>query len=266
MSGDEAVVLMASVAVIVFFGGRWAYRVATVDRRYSPPRLRFIVLVWPLLMAGVVFAVLRRYASHDVVDAAVYLLMYTTLGVAWVVASAYLFAALGLSVRDDVAERGNTAALIAILGGMTGVALAYSGGNIGSGPGWWVVVFAGGLATALVFASWVALEITAHVHDRITVDRDAACGWRIGAMLACVGAITGRAAAGDWVSYSATIRDFVVVGWPALALIAVSAVVEAIVAPRPGESPRSAALFGGIPAVAYVVVAIAAVMTAGWWK
>ena len=41
---------------------------------------------------------------------------------------------------------------------MLGVTLCYAGGNIGNGPGWWVVVFSAGLSTVALFAAWMVLD------------------------------------------------------------------------------------------------------------
>ena len=63
--------------------------------------------------------------------------------------------------------------------------------NIGDGPGWWVVVFAAGLATAALFAAWLVLAQIGHGVDAVTIDRDLAAGVRLGAFLAACGAGAG---------------------------------------------------------------------------
>ena len=50
----------------------------------------------------------------------------------------------------------NAAAAMATAGATIGVTLSYAGGNIGDGPGWWVVVFSAAIATAGLFACWLA--------------------------------------------------------------------------------------------------------------
>ena len=107
-----------------------------------------------LLGASIVFSallllfVLVTAASEDVRTVIEYLFMYSVLGLAWLRLAEPFFAFAGVSVRDDVVERGNSAATIALSGAFLAVMLCFAGGNIGNGPGWWVVVFSAALATA----------------------------------------------------------------------------------------------------------------------
>ena len=59
-----------------------------------------------------------------------------------------------LSARDDVVERSNRAAIPAIAGGLLAITLCFAGGNIGDGPGWWVVMFCGVLSTGTLLLAW----------------------------------------------------------------------------------------------------------------
>ena len=105
-------------------------------------------------------------------------------------------------------ERANGSASLAVAGAIIGITLAYAGGNIGDGPGWWVVVFCAALATLALFAAWMLLELASGVSDAVTVDRDPSAGMRLGGFLVACGLILGRSA-GDWISVDATVRDFV---------------------------------------------------------
>lgn len=196
MSNDEAAVLLFS---LVMGPAAWlAYlgQLALVRRfgeRHAPL----------LIVAGVVvsctlglWSLLVRYAAPDVRQAPQYLALYLLLGLAWLRASEILFVYAGLSLRDDVIERGNAAALTGMSGALVGVTLCYAGGNIGSGPGWWVVVFCGGLATTGLGAIWLLLEQTSGVSEVVTIDRDLAAGIRLAGLLAASGLILGRAVAG----------------------------------------------------------------------
>ena len=120
-------------------------RLLTVQRRRVGASPIAIALAACVVL---VFGILKTGASYDVVDAPRYLFMYVVLGLAWSRVSEMAFAYVGLSARDDVIERGNSAAVPAVTGGLVAVTLCYAGGNIGDGPGWWVVVFSAGLATA----------------------------------------------------------------------------------------------------------------------
>jgi hypothetical protein len=133
-----------------------------------------------------------------------------------------------LSWIDDVINLNNQAALPAIIGGFLGLTIIYSGANIGDGPGWWCVIFAGGMG----LVSWLFLGagicMADKVSERITVERDLGCGIRFGCYLLASGIILGRASGGDWTSFYMTVVEFYDVydRWPVLLLAAIEAVVE----------------------------------------
>src|SRR4029453_10538043 len=149
-------------------------------------------------------------SAHDVRDDPTYLFMYVLLGAAWVGVWIRLLAMTGVSKRDDVVERSNSSAALAVAGATLGITLCYAGGNIGDGPGWWVVVFSAALATLALFAAWLLLGFASGVSDAVTVDRDPAAGLRLAAFLIGCGLILGRAVAGDWESAAATVREFAI--------------------------------------------------------
>jgi uncharacterized membrane protein YjfL (UPF0719 family) len=188
--------------------------------------------------ALLIFAILKTGASFDVVDAPQYLFMYVVLGLAWLWVVATIFPYLGLSPRDDVFERHNRAAVPAVRGALVGVTLCYAGGNIGDGPGWWVVVFAAALATSALLLSWMALTQLSSVADAVTIDRDPAAGIRLGAFLVSGGVILGRAVAGDWHSASATVADFSVFLPYVLLLVIAATLFERRAQPDTAKSSR----------------------------
>src|SRR5918999_880148 len=141
MSGDEALVFILSLGIGGISWLVWFWRAAFTARRCSRFSQRWPLLLYPLICAAVLFAVLRRYSSFDVRDDPIYLAFYMVLGAMWVRLGSWFLPLLGLSARDDVIERGNAAAAHALGGALLGLTLCFAGGNIGDGPGWWVVVF-----------------------------------------------------------------------------------------------------------------------------
>lgn len=263
MSADEVVVLVASliVATVVWL---WWYRpILSIERLGAPEQGHGMLLVTPAACAAILFLVLRTLASHDVVSDVRYIVLYLSLGAAWIGTVAAAFPLLGVSARDDVVERGNGAAAAAVVGGLLAITLCFAGGNVGDGPGWWVVVFCAGLATAGLFAAWGLLEALTRIADTVTIERDLAAGWRLGAFLAASGLILGRAVAGDWVTTGATTGDFVRVGWPIAILVAAAVVLERLYRPTP-ERPAPGVLGGGVlPALVYLTAAGAYVASLG---
>ncbi len=263
MSGDEVFMLILSAVVGLVSWGAWFASPFLIRRlgRRGPGRI--LLQITPLVCAGVLWAVLKNASSFDVRDDSRYLAFYLVLGAAWVGICMRWLAVAGISTRDDVLERANGSAAIAVAGAMLAITLCYAGGNIGDGPGWWVVVFAAALATVALFAAWMLFELLSGISDQVTIDRDTAAALRLAGFLVACGVILGRSVAGDWISAEATVRDFVMVAWPALILVAVAAIVERVARPT-AESPRPAVVpYGVLPALVYVGAAIVQVQRLG---
>jgi hypothetical protein len=255
MSGDEVVVTVVSVLFGPVAWAWWLLRAASFDA-LRPRRRPAVAPAAAIGVAGlVVFAVLRFLAADDVRDAPQYLAMYFLLGLAWMRLAALAFPLAGLSPRDDVIERGNPAALPAWMGGLWGVACCYAGGNVGNGPGWWVVVFSAALATAGLGAVWVFVAGRTALAEAVTVDRDRAAGIRLGGLLLASGLVLGAAVMGDWVTAGATVVDFVRRAWPVIPIALVAIANESVQRPTPAR-PQAPVVRGGIvPALIYVALA-----------
>jgi hypothetical protein len=263
MSGDEVFVLIASFVVSLLIWARWYLRLARARTPQSGPGGRLELALAPLLCAAMLFTVLRTRASHDVRDDPRYLLFYMALGAAWVGFGAVLLPLVGLSARDDVVDRGNRAAAPAISGALAGVTLAFAGGNVGDGPGWWVVVFAAGLASVTLVLAGLLLDGLGRASSLVTVERDAAAGLRLGAFFAACGLVLGRAAAGDWVSAGAAVRDFLAVGWPVAPFTLAAAFVDRTARPTPERPQAPVVSWGVVPSLAYVGGALSWILALG---
>jgi hypothetical protein len=215
------------------------------------------------ISAVMLLGVLTTLAAGDVVHAPAYIFMYAVLGLAWVRVAEMGFAFAGVSMRDDATERRNTAAVLTVAGAMIGVTLGYAGGNVGQGPGWWVVVFSAALATAALFACWLVLGQFTAVNDAVTIDRDPAAGVRLGAYLIACGLVAGRAVAGDWESAMLTVRDAGAAVPALLVLIVIAIFVERLARPT-AERPLAPVFTWGVgPALMYLAIACAGVAMMG---
>ncbi len=255
MSGDEVLVLVVSVIVACVLWGKSIYEIFQV-RYHRAPFLRAASCGVLLLCGFTLHYVLRRYASHDVRDSTTYTTFYMVMGAAWIGAAIRIWQMLGISMRDDLLESENSAAAFAIFGALTALTFCFAGGNVGDGPGWWVVVFAALLSTGALFVSWCVLDRIAGVGEAITVDRDAASALRVAGYLIGSGAILGRAVAGNWVSAGATVADFAVLGWPALVVLVVAVILEKVLGPN-ARAPQRSALIFGLPVFLAVLAASA---------
>jgi hypothetical protein len=195
-------------------------------------------------LAGL-FVLLRMGASFDVRNAPVYLVFYLVGGAAWLVPGRGLLGLLGISWQYDALDRRNPAAAWALAGGLAGLMACYGGANLGDGPGWWCVVFAGGLATVAWFLAWSVVQVAGDVAEAITVERDADAGIRLGAFLLAAGLLCGRGAAGDWTSAAQTVVEFGA-AWPLIPLTLGAAWIErGAAAEREQPSRRAVGRLGG---------------------
>ena len=190
----------------------------------------------------------------------------TFVGAVWLVLAAKLFPWLGLSFRDDAMERRNTAALTALCGAVPAVALTYIGGSLGEGPSYWNNVFSASLGTVGLLGVWLLLELGAKVSVSIAEERDFASGLRMCGFLLAIGLVLGRAAAGDWHSESATVRDFIRDGWPATILWVIAFVIERLLRPSRRRPFPAWLSYGLLPALFYLALAAAWLWHLGAWE
>jgi hypothetical protein len=257
MSEDEFFVTIA--AFVAGFGGwaLWWWRtsdVVSLPSKASP----LTPIVFSLVVAtAVITGVVKLWADAVVREEPPYQFMYLFIGIAWLRFAEFAFHWGGISVRDDVVERRNPAAVPAIAGAVIGVACAYAGGNVGDGPGWWVVVIAAALGTSGIAIVWSWLSKFTDIIDIITIDRDVAAGVRFGGLMLASGAIAGRAVAGDWHGIDGMIVDFLKIFPAALALLLVAVGVERASAPTVSRPHPPVATFGVLPALLYVSAAAA---------
>jgi hypothetical protein len=142
------------------------------------------------------------------------------IGAALLAVATWSFPWLGLSARDDVAERRNLPAAWAISGAQVGVALAFGGATgdalaslEGNAP------LLGALGVAALFGLWGVLERWAGFSEAITVERDAGAGCRLAALLPALGLLLGRALSGI-LAPAGLLQFFLLLGGPAVLLLA----------------------------------------------
>jgi hypothetical protein len=127
-----------------------------------------------------------------------------------------------------------------------------------------VVVFSAGLATLALMLSWAVLGRLTPIQEAITVDRDRAAGIRLGTWLVACGLVLGRGVAGDWISASGTLLDFVM-ALPAVAGILLLAVaVERLARITPARPRGRLFVSGALPAGLYLLLGIVALWWEGW--
>ncbi|NLW46519.1 MAG: hypothetical protein GXY86_04175 [Firmicutes bacterium] len=261
MSDDEILVFITSIAIAAWGWYKWY---AALGKFNSLNRKRpglFWLSIIPLIAWGGIFYVLKTMASFDVREDIGYLWFYIIFGAAWIVAGRGIFFYLfDISWRDDAVERQNPAAVYTISCGIIGLAAFYAGANIGDGPGWWCVLFAGGLAAVVWFGLMMILEKSCEISEKITIERDLPTGIRTGYYLIASGIICGRGAAGDWSSALKTVIEFKD-AWPVLLLTIIAILVQQV-SPRdnPAKPIEALSFTAHIWGLFYIVLAIIAVL------
>jgi uncharacterized membrane protein YjfL (UPF0719 family) len=227
MSDDELAILILCGLLGVIPWLRWGW-LATQHRHLAPPAPSYLVPWTAVPLSGaLLFALLSNFASSDVRGSGAYLFFYMVMGSTATALFVMALDRLGLSLRDDVIERRNPAACVTWAGALVGATLAFAGANIGDGPGWWVVVFCSAMSLGSLLLGWWLLDRVGDLGEAIVVERDAAAGLRAAGWFVACGALTGRAAAGNWVSAASAVQDFIKVGQSALVLTVLAAIVEA---------------------------------------
>jgi hypothetical protein len=157
---------------------------------------------------------LEKWSSPSVRDDFDEVSFYLIFSLIWIALTQSAFAFLGISIRDDAAERRNRSAGFAAAGLTIAATCCVAGSNIGDGPGFEVVLFCAALATAFLLALWFVVAEISGLADAITIERDLGAGIRTGGWFAGSGAVLGSCVAGDWISVAATLKDFVRYAWP----------------------------------------------------
>ncbi len=224
----EIFAFIASVFLSLKGWWTWYGDIASVNRLRAPVSKRLVLLTAPLVCLALILIALTKLAATTVRNDGLYISFYLLVGAGWLGGATLIFPFLGISARDDVLERGNRAASWAVTGALTGASCSFAGANVGNGPGVEAVLFSAVLSSALFIGLWLGMDLLTSISDAITVDRDERAAIRLGGFLLGLGLLSGWSVAGDWVSASATLKDFVISAWPAMLLAAVAVGVEVL--------------------------------------
>jgi len=254
----ETAVCLGSFIVCLQTWLTW-YRDSIIVSRFRSSSLRWVLVSSPVLCLLIIFLILNIFAASSVRASLFYLGFYLLVGAAWLGLATRLFPFLGVSARDDAIERGNAASIWAVAGALCGLSFAFAGGNVGEGPGVEAVLFSAALSTALFFALWFLLDRLTAINETITIDRSLSTGIRLAGFLIAIGVLSGWSVAGDWVSAAATVRDFLLSLWPAVACTVVATIWERALP----ASHRGKLMWSLFVSAVYVALAVAWVLLKG---
>jgi hypothetical protein len=231
--GDEVVFMLGSGACAAVLAVRYYKDLLTVSEMLCDARGRFWLALSPVVCLFIVFVVLGNWSDPQTVRGhADYEILFMIGGAFWIEIAAVTLPILGISIRDDVLERNNRAALIVALGAMLGHTLCYAGANIGAGPTIWTTIVPAIMASGALLVGWLVIELATGVSRTITIDRHVPSGIALAAFAVLAGIDLGWAAAGDWQSWEGTVRDFSIRAWVVVPMILGVVVVLLIIKPR----------------------------------
>lgn len=218
-------VLFAGFFVLLHPSGRAVFFPPLSAQRTHRGLARVLLMFVATALIGNLI-VLLTLAAEDVRGDGDEVGFYLAVSVFWLVLTLLAFEFMGISLRDDVAARRNSAATATLCGLIVGQGFCLAGCNSGNGPGFEAVFFCIALSTAALFLAWMLFDAFSGIVERIAVERDFSAGIRGGVFLTGAGAILGGSVAGNWVSYFRTIVDLGRFGWPIAVLFMVSVGAE----------------------------------------
>jgi hypothetical protein len=256
-SGDEQIFLLVTGVAAAAGAGQWYAPLALARTPFTWTLGRRVLAILPLPALFLIYIVLQMLADPEqVAGHQDYVTLFMIAGAAWVFWAPAMLPWAGLQSSSDVLERRNVASLIVIAGTVAGVALAYAGSNIGAGPTIWTTIVPAFVATASLFLLHGLVQLLGDTADLICIDRDVATGLRTAALFTANGAILGRAMAGDWHDWRETFVTFVRVGWPAVVLALLAALLNRSLKPTARQPLPPVPALGLAPAALILAVAI----------
>jgi hypothetical protein len=221
---------------------------------------RQMLLYTPVLCAIGLFFVLKTFGDPYVRNDFGYLILYWVWGMAWLAMASWVFPFMGFSLQDDGLQRRNTGAAIALCGAFFGITAAYTGGNIGEGPGWWIVLLCAVVSTGGFFLGWIALEYFTQISETITIERNASAGVRLAIFLIVLGILMGRSVSGNWIDMTDFIVSFVVRAWYVIPLTALAVYIEWRSKPTPETPQPKGMAYTTVPTLAYIMFIVVSVL------
>ncbi|MBL0921023.1 MAG: hypothetical protein IBJ10_02710 [Phycisphaerales bacterium] len=266
MGGDEVFAMVVAMLLGMSLYGVRLYFLTELHPMTASRRLRVAAMLVTPILALALGILVNALAAADVRGDLRYVLLFTAIGVAWVeVLMLVAPPLLGILSPKEAVERRAAPSIIVHAGASAALAIAYLGGNLGDGPGWWVVLLSAALSSGALLAIWALIEAVDRRSEAVTIDRDAATAIRLSGALIAASLVLGRAVAGTWQSAANLLADFITLGWPAFVLLVAEPALHAVFRPTP-KAPRPSVLTAGIlPACAYIALAAWLVVRYGWW-
>lgn len=265
MDPDELFAFFASALIGLMGFGAWYMRGMQMTWLAAPKIPRWMVLALPLVALAGLWHVLGTYAAVDVREDIRYHALFAVMGTIWAFQLPRALTLIGVSYEDDVLERRNTAAAIALSGAVVSLVVLFAGSNMGEGPSIWNTVETAVVATGGLAMGVFLYALTTQVGDSISVERDVSSGLRFAGWMIATGLILARSCAGDWAGDLAMIRDLMGTGWPVIALLVVAIPIDMRLRPSDRSPTPNVLVAGLVPGLAYLGGAIAYIASLPRW-
>ncbi|MBS0630522.1 MAG: hypothetical protein JSS11_01305 [Verrucomicrobia bacterium] len=216
---------MHGLVVLVLFLIVWGSWYRKLIAAFAPAvslRLRLVTGLIPLAAFSAFAGLFLRYADASALKDDFWCLAFPVIGALCLRLTVLLLDGLQLQLPADITGRNNPASLPAFAGALLGVAALNVGSNLGRGDEAYTTLFPLALTSALWVAFAVLLAACTPLLSATVTDRRITASVQLGAVWLTSGLILARAAAGDWVSFSATTLDLLG-AMPALAVLLTSA-------------------------------------------
>jgi hypothetical protein len=266
--GEDEIAAMIGGA---FIGGtsmyRW-YGALFVTSEFPRPRpgVKMAFALLPLALSMALYPILIHWGSHEIREEFNYVILFWLAGLTWIGLANGWSSIMGISFREDVIVRRNPAAGIAFAAAVIGIYSAFALTNIGEGDSIWMTIVPATGVTATLFFLWLVVELSTHIGDAITLDRDRASALRFGGFLIGAGLVLGRSVAGDYGSAENMMRKFITQSWPAAVLAVICIVLHRLHRPTPQNLEPSRLMSGWIPGLILAGSGLAWVFWLGSWK
>ncbi len=255
MSASEYPVLIAALVLSSLLWIGWYRRLIFAENFRPALAVKISLGSIPLLCLLGIWWIIGLHAAPEVRAEGGLQLLFVAVAAITLQFSSVLLLLCGLDSLTDVLERRNFAALPALVGTWLGAACYVTGANLGSGDTLSTTLWPIALGFFTHGVLCIAFFVFTSSLATIAFERSFAAGVRCGALMLANGLVLARAAAGDWVSFAATGRDFLAELPGLLLLLTTAGIIEHLLHVRTGHHPNSNFVHGIVPAAIYLVAA-----------
>jgi hypothetical protein len=228
MDGGEFVALLVGLFASAWVAGGWLRLLIRPPRFRRTSSVAWVVGTGALGIA-IAAAAIAAGADPQVRGDPGYWLLFLVPVPAILAVAGMALPFMGISLRADVIESGNGAALHVALAHLLGASVLYAASNIGRGDTIGTTFETAAYALAAFCGIAIAAALLCDLPRSVALERDTVAGSRFAAWLLAIAAPIAYGSSGDWVSRAATVHDVSRGAAVSCAIAAAAVVVERII-------------------------------------